>query len=82
MGHVLKGKSVLVTGGAGCIGAWVVKGLRDIGARPIVYDMSGNRRRLDLIMERAKDVDWIKGCLLYTSPSPRDATLSRMPSSA
>ena len=23
-----------------------------------------------------------KGCLLYTSPSPRDATLSRMPSSA
>ena len=25
-----------------------------------------------------KDID----CLLYTSPSPRDATLSRMPSSA
>ena len=24
----------------------------------------------------------MKGCLLYTSPSPRDATLSRMPSSA
>ena len=24
----------------------------------------------------------ILGCLLYTSPSPRDATLSRMPSSA
>ena len=24
----------------------------------------------------------IKGCLLYTSPSPRDATLSRMPSTA
>ena len=23
-----------------------------------------------------------KNCLLYTSPSPRDATLSRMPSSA
>ena len=26
--------------------------------------------------------DNIKACLLYTSPSPRDATLSRMPSSA
>ena len=26
--------------------------------------------------------DFFKGCLLYTSPSPRDATLSRMPSSA
>ena len=26
---------------------------------------------------------WLHGsCLLYTSPSPRDATLSRMPSSA
>ena len=24
----------------------------------------------------------VKDCLLYTSPSPRDATLSRMPSSA
>ena len=24
----------------------------------------------------------VKHCLLYTSPSPRDATLSRMPSSA
>ena len=27
-------------------------------------------------------LDNIQGCLLYTSPSPRDATLSRMPSSA
>ena len=29
---------------------------------------------------REKKLKWI--CLLYTSPSPRDATLSRMPSSA
>ena len=27
-------------------------------------------------------LDWLDACLLYTSPSPRDATLSRMPSSA
>ena len=27
-------------------------------------------------------VDRAKGCLLYTSPSPRDSTSSRMPSSA
>ena len=26
--------------------------------------------------------DYSNNCLLYTSPSPRDATLSRMPSSA
>ena len=35
----------------------------------------------------APDSDWdrlaqCEACLLYTSPSPRDATLSRMPSSA
>ena len=28
------------------------------------------------------DVDTIAGCLLYTSPSPRDLSTSRMPSSA
>ena len=27
-------------------------------------------------------VKQVRTCLLYTSPSPRDATLSRMPSSA
>ena len=27
-------------------------------------------------------ISWYGSCLLYTSPSPRDATLSRMPSSA
>ena len=26
--------------------------------------------------------EWLHGCLLYTSPSPRDGLLSRMPSSA
>ena len=34
----------------------------------------------DGIFEWVKPTEWI--CLLYTSPSPRDATLSRMPSSA
>ena len=28
------------------------------------------------------EIDQIKLCLLYTSPSPRDGLLSRMPSSA
>ena len=31
---------------------------------------------------KAKYGDPLADCLLYTSPSPRDATLSRMPSSA
>ena len=28
------------------------------------------------------DLDWSYNCLLYTSPSPRDESTSRMPSSA
>ena len=32
--------------------------------------------------ERNRFVETLTSCLLYTSPSPRDATLSRMPSSA
>ena len=33
-------------------------------------------------VEDVPGFDGFYGCLLYTSPSPRDATLSRMPSSA
>ena len=36
-----------------------------------------------LPIDDLKDLDLLVNiCLLYTSPSPRDATLSRMPSSA
>ena len=34
------------------------------------------------LAERGVPVVVLENCLLYTSPSPRDATLSRMPSSA
>ena len=48
-----------------------------------VYDQLGisNDESFELYNQGLLDEwDWI--CLLYTSPSPRDATLSRMPSSA
>ena len=32
--------------------------------------------------KKGKTITLIRGCLLYTSPSPRDGLLSRMPSSA
>ena len=35
--------------------------------------------KVSFIEEEVKDIDF---CLLYTSPSPRDLTTSRMPSSA
>ena len=37
-------------------------------------------RKIDLKISPKFNIS--DGCLLYTSPSPRDATLSRMPSSA
>ena len=38
----------------------------------------------DTYKEGLQSISWTKGnvCLLYTSPSPRDGLLSRMPSSA
>ena len=60
----------------------------------LVETMNNALRRADQIqhmeiidgdMDQSKKVDYmlpIIACLLYTSPSPRDATLSRMPSSA
>ena len=57
----LAGKAVLVTGAAGCIGAWVVKQLRELGATPVVFDIAENRERLDLIMPDAEAVIWELG---------------------
>ena len=45
------------------------------GAEPVVGDV-GVKDGVIAALGR------VEGCLLYTSPSPRDATLSRMPSSA
>ena len=41
-----------------------------------------NIRISDLEESLNEKADTLEACLLYTSPSPRDATLSRMPSSA
>ena len=39
--------------------------------------------REKVLRDKQKNVHaFVRGCLLYTSPSPRDGLLSRMPSSA
>ena len=49
-----------------------LKGFEDLG-----------HSRVDLEREERNGIpEVIYGCLLYTSPSPRDGLLSRMPSSA
>ena len=45
-------------------------------------NMITNEVFIDTATLRKNIVSLARNCLLYTSPSPRDATLSRMPSSA
>ena len=70
--------SVLVTGGAGYIGSHMVLELLEAGEDVVVLDNLTTGFRW-AIPPAAK---LVIGCLLYTSPSPRDRTRSRMPSSA
>ena len=68
--------------------AWRHTGARDAAywagdADPADYGSSYVSHVGTLTIDRAVSGEWTVGtCLLYTSPSPRDATLSRMPSSA
>ena len=47
-----------------------------------VLEGYGERRNTDELIKAAQQVEDLTGCLLYTSPSPRDRQKSRMPSSA
>ena len=49
-------------------------------AQHMVMKLSQLDQQLETLLSDVSDVPYL--CLLYTSPSPRDATLSRMPSSA
>ena len=63
-----------------------------LDATPIPSDRSGtgfsivmrdrNEVRMAEIISGLQSADQVEGCLLYTSPSPRDQRGSRMPSSA
>ena len=55
----------------------------------IAIELSENYEEIDPqwisfpdLHQKICDLDCFKDCLLYTSPSPRDRTRSRMPSSA
>ena len=53
---------------------------------PVKFSASlktGSTAEGEIVFSGNIDEGWhVYSCLLYTSPSPRDATLSRMPSSA
>ena len=46
------------------------------------HELGNDSNILVIILAGASGKAFIAGCLLYTSPSPRDRSLSRMPSSA
>ena len=57
-------------------------GARTEGPRVRIREAPAATRDEIVVAHDATYVDRFLDCLLYTSPSPRDATLSRMPSSA
>ena len=62
-----------------------MKGLLDEGNEVYLLKNDNPKRKLKYGLELIKARDNLVGvntCLLYTSPSPRDKTVSRMPSSA
>ena len=64
-----------------------IKSVMIIGAGPIIigqaceFDYSG-AQACKALKEEGYKVVLVNSCLLYTSPSPRDSRVSRMPSSA
>jgi nucleoside-diphosphate-sugar epimerase len=54
---------VLLTGGYGCIGSWIVRNLLDRGHQAWVFDLREDQRRLRLILpaERLAEVRFIEG---------------------
>ena len=56
---------------------WFMSSETDFSKYHLYASMNDDMSSKELLVTNS-----IKNCLLYTSPSPRDATLSRMPSSA
>ena len=65
----------VVISGGNCNNAIPSENLRE-------FDVPAGLGYCKKILREITVIDWCNYCLLYTSPSPRDATLSRMPSSA
>ena len=62
-------------------------GIVEIGALSVTRDDSADMYKIgfsiyDAFNPNSTLIPWNRSCLLYTSPSPRDRTRSRMPSSA
>ena len=66
-------KLLTIFGASGLVGSSILREALDRG-----YHVNGTLRDI----EKQDRITRLRSCLLYTSPSPRDGLLSRMPSSA
>ena len=81
-------QTALVIGGTGPTGPYVVNGLAERGYKVTI--LHTGRHETDLLGPEIEHIHTdpfdvqktAATCLLYTSPSPRDLSTSRMPSSA
>ena len=76
----VKNKTALVTGSGKGIGKACAIALAEAGANVII--LSRTEKDLLIVQNKIKKLKKKCSCLLYTSPSPRDLSTSRMPSSA
>ena len=72
---------ILITGGAGYLGSVFTRNLLK-NHEVIVYDNLMYNQTSLVDLSNNPNFTFHYGCLLYTSPSPRDGIGSRMPSSA
>ena len=73
-------KAIFVGGASGMCRATAIK-FAEKGGQVAILDMEQSNGA-EVAKELGGSFHVCNVCLLYTSPSPRDATLSRMPSSA
>ena len=63
--------------GAGSIGGFIATSLKKTNAQVSLIARGEHKKAIE-----QNGLTFIRDCLLYTSPSPRDKRQSRMPSSA
>ena len=82
VGKPQSGETLVVAAASGAVGSAVGQIAKILGLRAI--GIAGGREKCAYVREELGFDDCLdyKSCLLYTSPSPRDLSTSRMPSSA
>ena len=81
----LTGKVAVVTGASAGIGRSIALALAAEGCRVVLISRRQeelDKLALEIQAQGGQAIAIAADCLLYTSPSPRDRTRSRMPSSA